>query len=99
MSPCGNPLGARVVVRTIEEEKSAGGVLLPGTYKPDEGIVLAVGDGRMLENGTVIPVKVKVGDRVAYSSYSGSPITRDGVQYLVLAEKDLLVVWPATEVA
>ena len=69
------PLGDRLVVEHVEQaEKSAGGVFLPDTAKekPQEGRVLAVGTGRVLDNGNLLPVSVKVGDRILYSKYSGS---------------------------
>lgn len=89
------PLGDRVVVEHVEQaEKSAGGVFLPDTAKekPQEGKVLAVGPGRTLDNGTVVPVAVKAGDRVIYSKYSGSEIKIDGKEYLIVSEKDVLAI-------
>ncbi len=94
MEKWGTPLGARVVVEPVVVEKSAGGVYMPGQYQPDEGIVRAVGEGRLLDNGALVPVRVKVGDHVSYSKYSGSPINRNGYEYLVIAEKDLLEIAP-----
>jgi chaperonin GroES len=74
------PLGDRVVVEHVEQaEKSAGGVL-------------AVGTGRVLDNGTTLPVSVKVGDRILYSKYSGSEIKLEGSEYLIISEKDVLAV-------
>jgi chaperonin GroES len=89
------PLGDRVVVEHVEQaEKSAGGVFLPDTAKekPQEGRVLAVGTGRVLDNGTTLPVSVKVGDRILYSKYSGSEIKLEGTEYLIISEKDVLAV-------
>ena len=75
------PLGDRLVVEHVEQaDKSAGGVFLPDTAKekPQEGKVLAVGTGRTLDNGTKLPMDVKVGDRIIYSKYSGSEIKIEG---------------------
>src|SRR5260370_39609206 len=87
------PLGDRVVVEHVEQaDKSAGGVFLPDTAKekPQEGIIRAVGPGRTNDDGKLLPISVKVGDRVIYSKYSGSEIKVDGVEYLIVAEKDVL---------
>ena len=89
------PLGDRVVVEHVEQaEKSAGGVFLPDTAKekPQEGRVLAVGTGRVLDNGNLLPVSVKVGDRILYSKYSGSEIKLEGTEYLIISEKDVLAI-------
>jgi chaperonin GroES len=89
------PLGDRVVVEHVEQaEKSAGGVFLPDTAKekPQEGRVLAVGTGRTLDNGTKLPMDVKVGDRIIYSKYSGSEIKLEGTEFLIISEKDVLAI-------
>ena len=89
------PLGDRVVVEHVEQQdKSAGGVFLPDTAKekPQEGIIRAVGPGRTNDDGKLLPLSVKVGDRVIYSKYSGSEVKVDGVEYLIVAEKDVLAV-------
>jgi len=89
------PLGDRVVVEHVEQaDKTAGGVFLPDTAKekPQEGKVLAVGSGRTLDNGTKVPMEVKVGDRILYSKYSGSEIKIEGTDYLVISEKDILAI-------
>lgn len=89
------PLADRVVVKPIQaEEKTKGGIVLPDTAKekPQEGEVIAVGPGRILDNGTKLPVEVKVGDRVIYSKYSGSEIKIDGEDYLIIRESDILAV-------
>ena len=89
------PLGDRLVVEHVEQaEKSAGGVFLPDTAKekPQEGRVLAVGVGRVLDNGNLLPVSVKVGDRILYSKYSGSEIKLEGTEYLIISEKDVLAI-------
>jgi chaperonin GroES len=89
------PLADRVVVKPIEaEEKTKGGIVLPDTAKdkPQEGEVIAVGTGRILDNGTKLPLEVKVGDRVVYSKYSGSEIKIDGEEYLIIRESDVLAI-------
>ncbi|MGR4063922.1 MAG: co-chaperone GroES [Vulcanimicrobiaceae bacterium] len=89
------PLGDRVVMEHVEQtDKSQGGIFLPDTAKekPQEGHVRAVGTGRVLDNGTVLPMSVKVGDRVIYSKYSGSEIKIDGKEYLIISEKDVLAI-------
>ena len=89
------PLGDRVVIEHVEQnEKSAGGIFLPDTAKekPQEGIVAAVGTGRVNDDGKTIPMTVKVGDRVIYSKYSGSEVKIDGKEFLIVAEKDVLAV-------
>ena len=95
------PLGDRVVVEHVEQQdKSAGGVFLPDTAKekPQEGIIRAVGSGRILDNGTKVPMEVSVGDRVVYSKYSGSEVKVDGKEYLIISEKDVLAVIAAVPV-
>ncbi|MDX2465439.1 MAG: co-chaperone GroES [Porticoccus sp.] len=90
------PLHDRVVVRRKEEEeKTAGGILLPGSAKekPNEGEVVAVGTGRILENGDVRPVDVKVGDTVVFGKYAGSDtIEVDGEELVILSESDIKAV-------
>ena len=89
------PLGDRVVVEHVEQaEKSAGGVFLPDTAKekPQEGRVLAIGTGRTLDNGTVLPLTVQVGDKIIYSKYSGSEIKYEGKEVLIISEKDVLAI-------
>ena len=89
------PLADRVVLKPVEaEEKTKGGIVLPDTAKdkPQEGEVVAVGPGRLLDNGTKVPMEVKVGDRVIYSKYSGSEIKIDGDEYLIVRESDILAV-------
>ncbi len=86
------PLGDRVVVRRKEEEtKSAGGIVLPGsaTEKPNQGEVLAVGNGRILENGDVRPVDLKVGDTVLFGGYVQNTVTVEGEELLVLGEAEI----------
>jgi chaperonin GroES len=89
------PLGDRIVVKALDrEEKTKGGIVLPDTVKekPVEGEVVAVGQGRVLDNGQRQAVDVKVGDRVIYSKYSGTEVKLDGEEYLVLSERDVLAV-------
>lgn len=89
------PLHDRVVVRREEEEtKSAGGIVLPGSAaeKPARGEVLAVGNGKVNDNGEVRPLDVKVGDRVIFGTYAGSTVKIDGDELLVMSESDILAV-------
>ena len=80
-----------LVKRTEEEEKSAGGIVLPGsaTEKPSQGEVIAVGPGKKSENGDVSPVGVAVGDTVIFGQYGGNEIKIDGEEYLILSESDI----------
>ena len=87
------PLHDRVVVKRIEEElKSAGGIVIPenAAEKPDQGEVIAVGKGKILEDGKVRPLDVKVGDRVLFGKYSGSTVKMEGTEYLVMREDDIM---------
>ncbi len=87
------PLHDRVIVRRLEEEeKSAGGIIIPDTAKekPIQGEVVAVGNGKILENGEVRPLDVKEGDRVIFSKYAGTEIKLDGKEYLMMREDDIL---------
>jgi chaperonin GroES len=88
------PLGDRVVVKPVErEEKTKTGIFLPDTAskeRPMEGTVLAVGEGRRDDDGKLIPMSVKVGDRVIFAKYSGTEFKLDDVEYLILSEKDIL---------
>ncbi len=89
------PLQDRVVVERVEaEEKTASGIVLPGAAaeKPDMGVVVAVGDGKMLDNGTRHPVSLKVGDKVIFGKYSGQAVKLDGKEVLVMREDDVLAV-------
>ncbi|WP_456401553.1 co-chaperone GroES [Persephonella sp.] len=90
------PLYDRVVVKPAEEaeEKTPSGIIIPDTAKekPSEGEVIAVGDGRLLENGELAPLKVKVGDKVIYSKYAGNEFVVDGEELIVLREDDILAV-------
>jgi chaperonin GroES len=91
------PLGDRVVVRPVErEEMTRSGIVLPDTAKekPQEGIVEAVGPGRILDNGTRVPAEVQVGDRVLFAKYAGNEFKLDETDYLIINERDLLAVVP-----
>ncbi len=89
------PLADRVLVEPVEkEETTASGIVLPETAKekPQEGLVLAVGPGRLLDNGERAPMSVKVKDRVLYAKYAGTELKRDDKKYLILKEGDILAV-------
>ena len=89
------PLGDRIVVEPLEaEEKTKGGIILPDTAKekPQKGKVVAVGKGRVDENGKAIPMEVKVGDKVLYGKYAGTEITIDDKEYIILKEEDVLAI-------
>ena len=89
------PLGDRVVVRPISaEQKLASGIMLPDTAqeKPQQGEVLAVGSGRVLENGTRVPLEIKVGETVMYSKFGGTEIKIDEEELLILNERDILAI-------
>ncbi len=90
------PLGDRVVIKPLEaESKTKGGIVLPDTAKekPQEGKVVAVGKGKVLENGAVQAPEVKVGDKVLYGKYSGNEITtKEGEELLILREEDILAI-------
>ncbi len=89
------PLGDRIVVKAApHEDMTKGGLVLPETVKekPVEGIVVAVGAGKILENGTRQPMDVQVDDKVIYSKYSGTEVKLDGEDFLVLSERDVLAV-------
>ena len=89
------PLGDRVVIKVLaQEEKLASGIVLPGNAKekPQEGEVVAVGSGKILDNGQKIALEVSVGDRVIYSKYAGSEVKNCGEDYLILSEKDILAI-------
>jgi chaperonin GroES len=89
------PLGDRVVIEVIEtEEKTASGIVLPDTAKekPQEGKVVAVGKGRVLDSGERVAPEVEVGDRIIFSKYAGTEVKYDGKEYLILRESDILAV-------
>jgi chaperonin GroES len=87
------PLHDRVVVERLAEElKSAGGIVIPdnAAEKPDQGKVIAVGNGRILEDGKVQPLDVKVGDRILFGKFSGQTVKIEGTEYLVMREDDIM---------
>ncbi|MDF1542692.1 MAG: co-chaperone GroES [Anaerosomatales bacterium] len=90
------PLGDRVIVKPAEaEEQTKSGLFIPDTAKekPQRGEVVAVGDGKLKDDGTRVPIDVKVGDTVIYSKYGGSEVKIDGVEYKILdAERDIIAV-------
>jgi chaperonin GroES len=87
------PLQDRVIVRRLEEEeKTKGGIIIPDTAKekPQEGKVIAVGKGKMTEEGKLIPLDVKVGDKILFGKYSGTEIKVEGEELLIMREEDIL---------
>jgi chaperonin GroES len=87
------PLHDRVIVKRLDEErKSAGGIVIPdnAAEKPDQGEVIAVGPGKKTEEGKLLPMDVKVGDRVLFGKYSGTAVKIEGTEYLVMREEDLM---------
>jgi chaperonin GroES len=87
------PLQDRVIVKRIEEDdKTAGGIIIPDSAKekPMEGEVVAVGNGKVLENGTKVPLDVKDGDRILFGKYAGTEVKIDGVEHLIMREDDIL---------
>ena len=92
-----NPLTDRVVVQAAEaEEKTKGGIILPDTAKekPVEGTIVAAGPGKVADNGELIKMAVKVGDKVLYGKYSGTEVTIDGEEYLIMRESDVFAIIP-----
>jgi chaperonin GroES len=89
------PLHDRILVKRLEsEEKTKGGIIIPDTAKekPQEGLVIAAGPGRVDENGKVIAIEVKKGDKILFGKYSGSEINLDGEEHLIIREEDVLAV-------
>jgi chaperonin GroES len=87
------PLQDRIIVKRIEEEaKTAGGIFIPETAKekPQQGEIVAVGNGKKTEDGKVIPVDLKAGDRVLFGKYAGTEIKLEGQEYLIMREDDIL---------
>ena len=87
------PLGDRVVIkRSTDVEKTKGGIIIPDSAKekPLEGTVIAVGNGKVLKNGKVSPLDVKVGDKILFGKYSGTEIKLDGEEHILLREEDIL---------
>ena len=93
------PLQDRVLVKRLEDEveKTKGGIIIPDTAKekPQQGKVIAVGKGKKNEDGTVVPLDVKVGDRILFGKYAGSEIKVDGEEHLIMREEDILGVLEA----
>jgi chaperonin GroES len=92
-----NPLADRVVVKPAEaEEKTKGGIILPDTAKekPVEGTVVAAGPGKISDNGELVKMAIKVGDKVLYGKYSGTEVTIDGEEYLIMRESDIFAIIP-----
>ena len=87
------PLGDRILVKRIEEEeKSKGGIIIPDTAKekPQEGVVVSVGKGKVADDGKLIEMEVKEGDKVLFGKYSGTEVKLDGVEHLIMREDDIL---------
>jgi chaperonin GroES len=89
------PLHDRVIVKRTEgEEKTKGGIIIPDTAKekPVEGKVIAVGSGKLLENGKKVPLQVKAGDRILFGKYSGTEVKIDGEEHLIMREDDIIAI-------
>lgn len=87
------PMQDRIIVKRLEEEtKTAGGILIPDTAKekPQQGEVVAVGKGKVTEDGKVLPLDVKVGDKVLFGKYAGTEIKLEGQDYMIMREDDIL---------
>ena len=87
------PLHDRVIIKRIDEgEQIRGGIIIPDSAKekPQEGEVIAAGNGKVLDNGTRVPLEVKEGDRVLFGKYSGSEVKLDGEEYLIMREDEIL---------
>jgi chaperonin GroES len=89
------PLQDRVLIRRVEEEeKTSGGIIIPDTAKekPQEGVVVATGKGKVRDDGQITPLDVATGDRVLFSKYAGTDVTLDGEDYSILREDDILAI-------
>lgn len=89
------PLGERVIVKALpQEEKTKGGIILPETAKekPMQGEVVAVGNGKVTDDGKTMPMHVKVGDKVLYGKYSGTEVKLEGEEYLIIKESEIFAV-------
>ena len=89
------PLGDKVVIKLLEaEEKTKSGIVLPDTAKekPHQGEIMAVGTGKVMDNGEKVPLDVKVGDKVIFSKFAGTEVKLDGEEYLILSERDILAI-------
>ena len=94
------PLYDRILVKRIEDsEQVRGGIIIPDSAKekPQQGEIVAAGKGKRLDNGTLIPLDLKVGEKVLFAKYSGSEVKIDGVEYLILKEEDILGVVEETK--
>ena len=92
-----NPLADRVVVKPAEaEEKTKGGIILPDTAKekPVEGTIVAAGPGKVADSGELVKMSVKVGEKVLYGKYSGTEVTIDSEEYLIMRESDIFAIVP-----
>jgi chaperonin GroES len=90
------PLHDRVIVKRLEAEtKTAGGIVIPdsATEKPIKGEVIAVGNGKILDDGKVRPLDVKVGDKILFGKYSGTEVKLDGQEYVVMREEDIMAIF------
>lgn len=91
------PLADKVIVKTddVAESKTAGGIIIPDTAKekPQKGEIVAIGPGRTDENGNIIPMNVKIGDKVLYSKYGGNELEFEGEKYLIMSESDIYAVF------
>lgn len=93
------PLYDRLVIKRIEEQETTrNGIVIPDSAqeKPQEGEVMAIGRGKRLKDGALVPLDVKVGDRILFGKYSGSETTMDGVEYLIMREEDVLCVFKSS---
>ena len=91
------PLGERVIVRALpQEERTKSGIYLPDTAKekPQQGEVMAVGNGKVTDDGKTIPMNVKAGDKVLYGKYSGTEVKVDGEEFLIIKESEILAILP-----
>ncbi len=89
------PLHDRVIVKRVEEEaKTKGGIIIPDTAKekPVEGVIMAVGDGKVTDDGKKIPLEVKAGDKVLFGKYAGTEIQIDGEEHLIMREDDIIAI-------
>jgi chaperonin GroES len=90
-----NPLGNNVIVKPVaQEEVSRGGIIIPDTAKekPQEGEIIAAGPGKVNKAGNILPLEVKVGDRVIFAKYTGSEIKIEGEKYIIMPESDILAI-------
>ena len=89
------PLQDRVIIQRSEEERtSAGGIVIPdsATEKPIQGLIVAIGEGKVLENGDVRNLSVKVGDKVLFGKYAGTEVKHEGEEFIIMREEDILAV-------